>query len=41
MAAAWKTFVGNVITGGFNPRKHPILIQTASKNAEINFEYCG
>ena len=33
----WKTFVGDIIKGGFNPRKHPVLIQTAIINAENQF----
>jgi hypothetical protein len=37
ISAKWKTFVGEVVKGGFNPRKHPILIQQAITNAEINF----
>ncbi len=37
--AKWKAFVGNVIKGGFNSLKHPILIQTAITNAERNFQF--
>ncbi len=34
----WKPFVGNTIKGGFNPRKHPILIQNAITNSEPHFQ---
>lgn len=37
ISAQWKKFVGEVIKGGFNPRKHPILIQNAMLNAEAHF----
>jgi hypothetical protein len=33
----WKSQVGGIIKGGFNSKKHPILIQEAIKNAENNF----
>jgi hypothetical protein len=35
----WKNHVDNVIKGGFDARKHPVLIQTALENAKVNFEY--
>ncbi|MEA5260025.1 RloB family protein [Arcicella aquatica] len=34
----WKPFVGQTIKGGFNPRKHPILIQNAITNSKPHFE---
>jgi hypothetical protein len=34
----WKPFVGQAIKGGFNPRKHPILIQNAIINSEPHFQ---
>lgn len=34
----WKPFVGKTIKGGFNPRKHPILIQNAIINSEPHFQ---
>lgn len=33
----WKTFVNNLIKGGFNNSKHPIHIQTAIANSEAIF----
>lgn len=34
----WKRLVNKSINGGFDSRKHPIYIETASKNAESNFK---
>ena len=34
----WKVLVNNLIKGGFDPRKHPVLVQQAIRNAEQNFE---
>jgi hypothetical protein len=34
---SWKPFVDKNLKGGFDPRKHPILIETASENAKDNF----
>jgi hypothetical protein len=34
----WKSFVGKIVKGGFNPRKHPILIQYAIRNSEPHFQ---
>jgi hypothetical protein len=39
VSAEWKKFVGDVIKGGFNPRRHPILIQKAIGNSEKNFQF--
>ncbi len=36
--AGWKTKVNEVITGGFDSRKHPIYIENAIMNAEKNFK---
>jgi hypothetical protein len=33
----WKSYVNNVCKGGFDPRKHPVLIETAIKNSKANF----
>ena len=33
----WKKQVNDLYKGGFNPKKHPILVQTAIKNAEAVF----
>lgn len=34
----WKAFINdNVVAGGFNSRKHPILIETAISNSKQNF----
>lgn len=38
VSSKWKTFVGDIIKGGFDPRKHPVLIQTAITNAENQFD---
>src|SRR6218665_675191 len=35
--ANWKTFINEVIKGGFNTSKHPACIQTAIVNSEANF----
>lgn len=37
ISSKWKKFVGSVFKGGFDPRKHPILIQTAITNSEACF----
>jgi len=34
----WKSHLNEVIQGGFDSRRHPILIQNAIKNSESNFE---
>lgn len=34
----WKQLVNDSIKGGFDSRRHPILIETASVNAENNFQ---
>lgn len=34
----WKKLVNASVKGGFDSRKHPIYIETATKNAEENFE---
>jgi len=34
----WKRLVNKSINGGFDSRKHPIYIETASRNAQSNFE---
>jgi hypothetical protein len=34
----WKQLVDSMIPGGFDSRKHPLLIEHASKNAEKNFQ---
>lgn len=34
----WKQLVDSMIPGGFDSRKHPLLIEQASKNAEKNFQ---
>lgn len=34
----WKRFLNESISGGFDTRKHPIYIETASSNAKLNFE---
>ena len=36
--ANWKKIVNNSIKGGFDSRRHPIYIKSATKNAEANFE---
>lgn len=36
--SAWKPYVGQVFTGGFDSRKHPIYIKTACRNAENTFK---
>ncbi len=33
----WKKFVNKSVSGGFDSRKHPILIENASLNAQNNF----
>jgi hypothetical protein len=33
----WKTFLNNIISGGFNSKKHPIFIKDAIENAKKNF----
>ena len=33
----WKSFLNDIVKGGFNPNKDPIYIQTAITNAEANF----
>jgi len=35
---SWKQIVNEVITGGFDARKHPIYIETATRNTEKNFQ---
>ena len=35
--SVWKTQVSQIIRGGFNAKKHPILLPIAIKNAEENF----
>jgi len=35
---SFKEFVNNKIPGGFNPKKHPQVFQTAIKHSENNFE---
>lgn len=35
---SWKKNVNNSIKGGFDPRRHPIYIDSATINAEKNFE---
>jgi hypothetical protein len=37
----WKKLVNNSVKGGFDPRKHPIYIETAIINAEKNFKLVG
>lgn len=37
----WKEFLNNVVKGGFNPKKHPVCIQTAIVNAEANIPTLG
>lgn len=37
--SVWKNYVDTIIKGGFDARKHPILIETALENAKTNFEY--
>lgn len=34
----WKQLVNKTIAGGFQSNKHPIYIEEATENAEINFE---
>lgn len=34
----WKSYLHNKIEGGFNSKKHPILIETAIKNAKNQFK---
>jgi hypothetical protein len=34
----WKSLVNEVLSGGFDPRKHPIFIEDAKARAESNFE---
>jgi hypothetical protein len=36
--AKWKQLVNNSIKGGFDSRRHPIFIETASIDAENNFQ---
>lgn len=36
-SANWKAFLDRVRPGGFNSRKHPLLIEDAIRNAKINF----
>lgn len=33
----WKNYLGEIVVGGFDNRKHPVHIQTAITNSEINF----
>jgi hypothetical protein len=33
----WKVFLNDVIKGGFNSNKHPMYIETAIHNSEINY----
>jgi len=33
----WKQYLNDSVPGGFDSRKHPIYISTASKNAETNY----
>ncbi len=34
----WKKIVNESIKGGFDPRKHPLYIEEATRNAENNFD---
>lgn len=34
----WKSLVNEVLSGGFDPRKHPIFIDEAKRRAELTFE---
>jgi hypothetical protein len=34
----WKKLVNNIISGGFDSRKHPVFIETAIKNSEKHFQ---
>ncbi len=34
----WKSLVNEVLSGGFDPRKHPIFIEDAKARAESSFE---
>jgi hypothetical protein len=36
--SVWKKFVNKSILGGFDSRKHPLFIETASYNAKQNYE---
>lgn len=33
----WRTFLNDLVKGGFNNNKHPVYIETAIANAESNF----
>jgi len=35
--ANWKTFLNNTVKGGFNNSKHPVYVETAIANSEVNF----
>lgn len=37
-AKLWKRMLDEKIPGGFDSRKHPLLVERASKNAEMNFQ---
>jgi len=36
--SSWKKLVNEKIKGGFDSRKHPIYLEDASNNSEVNFE---
>jgi hypothetical protein len=38
ISSNWKPFLNSQLKGGFDPRKHPIYIETAIKNTKRNFE---
>jgi hypothetical protein len=35
----WKSFLNEVVKGGFNPNKHPVYIETAVLNSEANHSF--
>jgi len=35
---SWKSQVNSMLSGGFDPRKHPLFIGDAKRRAEANFE---
>lgn len=37
----WKTCVNNAFSGGFDSRKHPLLIEDAVRNSKVNFKITG
>ena len=37
MIANWKTYLNDKVKGGFNNSKHPVFIQRAITNSELNF----